>query len=88
MANESDDQRHSDDVDYIIKDLGGTFGRHQIYMYILIAIPIWMSSVFVLDYVFTTLDLDYRWVEAHFLCDLTLLLIFGNWLSLTLLRDK
>lgn len=48
------------DLEYILSDIGGTFGKFQIYNYILLAVPIFLSDAFVLDYVFSTLDLDYR----------------------------
>lgn len=49
-----------DDVEFILDDIGGTFGRFQILNYVLFAVPIFLSSVYVLDYVFSSLDLDYR----------------------------
>lgn len=48
------------DLEYILKDIGGTFGKFQIFNMLLIAFPIFLADIFVLDYVFTTLDLDYR----------------------------
>lgn len=49
-----------DDLEFILKDIGGTFGKFQMLNYILLAVPIFLSDVFVMDYVFSTLDLDYR----------------------------
>lgn len=49
-----------DDLEFILKDIGGTFGKFQTCCYLLLAVPIFLSDVFALDYVFTSLDVDYR----------------------------
>lgn len=48
------------ELEFILKDIGGTFGKFQIFNLILLAFPIFLADVFVLDYVFTSLNLDYR----------------------------
>lgn len=61
MAKTKDTELADDnDVDLILEDVGGAFGRYQIFNYILFLLVMCLSGMFVLDYVFTTLDLDYR----------------------------
>lgn len=49
-----------DYVQLILDDIGGTFKRYQIFIYILFCIPFALSGSFGLSYVFTALNLDYR----------------------------
>lgn len=53
-------QKKEDDLEFILKDIGGTFGKFQIFNYILLAVPLFLSDAYGLDFVFSTLDLDYR----------------------------
>lgn len=53
-------EKNVDFVELIMKDLGGTFKKYQIYNYILFCIPFALSGTFALSYVFTALNLDYR----------------------------
>lgn len=55
-----DSEEKVDDLEYILEDIGGTFGRFQIFNYALFAVPLLLSNGYTFDYVFTTLDLDYR----------------------------
>lgn len=52
--------KKTNDIEYILKDIGGSFGRFQLYNYALFAIPICLSGIFSLTYVFTAMNLDYR----------------------------
>lgn len=58
--------KNTDYVESILTDIGGTFNRFQIFNYILFCIPFALSGTFGLSYVFTTLDLDYRYVFFSF----------------------
>lgn len=49
-----------DDIEYIIENIGGSYGQFQIFNYILYSIPICVSGIVVMTYVFTALNLDYR----------------------------
>lgn len=51
---------NSDDYEYIINDIGGSFGTFQILNYVLYSIPIAIAGIVVMTYVFTALNLDYR----------------------------
>lgn len=48
------------DIDFILKDVGGTFGRFQIYNYLMLSFSIFISGVIILDYVFTALEINHR----------------------------
>lgn len=48
------------DLSYILNDIGGSFGKFQLFNYAIIAIPICLSGIFSLTYVFTAMNLDYR----------------------------
>lgn len=48
------------DLEFILEDIGGTFGKFQIYFYVLLAFPIILTDAYNLDYVFSSLDIDYR----------------------------
>lgn len=64
MTDLKDSENKSDDIEFIFEDIGGTFGKFQIYNYILFAVPIFLSGAYILDYVFSGLDLDYRWIDC------------------------
>lgn len=49
------------DIEYILKDIGGSFGKFQLYNYVLISVPLFMTGLFSLTYVFTAMNLDYRY---------------------------
>lgn len=50
------------DVDYIIKEIGGTFGRFQIFNFIIYSIALCFCGMAGMPYVFTAMNLDYRCV--------------------------
>lgn len=56
------ESRHGDqnDMEHILKDIGGSYGRFQIFNYILFSVSILISGFVNLAYVFTTLNLDFR----------------------------
>lgn len=47
-------------IEYILKDIGGAFGKYQIYNYLMLSYFMFVSGTFVLDYVFATLNIDHR----------------------------
>lgn len=51
----------SSDIEYILNDLGGSYGKFQLINYILFSIPIGISAMVGMTYVFTTLNLEYRY---------------------------
>lgn len=57
--------KNIDYIQLILNDIGGTFKRYQIINYILFCIPFALSGTFGLSYVFTALNLDYRYVDMH-----------------------
>lgn len=60
---EEDVEDESSEIEFILEDIGGSYGKFQIMNYILFAIPIGISGIFGMTYVFTTLNLDYRYME-------------------------
>lgn len=62
MIEESKNQAPSEpnDIDFILKDIGGTFGKFQIYNYLMLSFAMFVAGNYVLDYVFSTLELDHR----------------------------
>lgn len=57
----SDDPKHEqNDIDFILKDIGGTFGKFQIYNYLMLSFSVFVTGSFVLDYVFSTIEVDHR----------------------------
>lgn len=50
----------SDDIEYILNDLGGSYGKFQIWNYILFSIPVLISGLYSILFVFTTLNVEYR----------------------------
>lgn len=54
-------ESNGDDLELIINDIGGSFGKFQILMYALYSIPIAVSGVVAMQYVFAAFNLDYRW---------------------------
>lgn len=57
---EKNERSDADLVELILKDIGGTFKKFQIFNYILFCLPFALSGSFGLSYVFTALSLDYR----------------------------
>lgn len=49
------------DLDRILVELG-QFGKFQIINYFLLCIPVALSAIYALSYVFTAGDLEYRYV--------------------------
>lgn len=50
----------SDETECIIKDIGGSYGRFQILNYFIYMIAFCFCGIVALNYVFTSLNLDYR----------------------------
>lgn len=48
------------DIDFVLKDVGGTFGRFQIFNYLMLSVSIFISGTTVLEYVFAALEIDHR----------------------------
>lgn len=48
------------DIEYILNDIGGAFGKYQIYNYLMLSYTMFVTGLFVLDYVFATLYIDHR----------------------------
>lgn len=48
------------DIDFVLNDAGGTFGRFQIYNYLMLLVSMFISGTSVLEYVFVALDIDHR----------------------------
>lgn len=59
-AREDANNTKNSDIQYILNDIGGSFGKFQWLNYVLFAIPISLSGLVSLTYVFTALNLDYR----------------------------
>lgn len=49
-----------DDMELILDDIGGSFGRFQILNYILFSYVLFISGLNGIAYIFTALDLEYR----------------------------
>lgn len=47
-------------AEVILKEIGGTFKKYQIINYILFCLPFALSGSFGVNYVFTTLKVEYR----------------------------
>lgn len=60
MVNQDEKDGKIDDMEFILKDIGGAFGKFQIFNLILILLAIGSIGSYTLDYVFTTLNVDYR----------------------------
>lgn len=62
--NRNDDENHEnknvDYIDTILNEIGGSFKRYQIIIYLIFCIPLAISGTLGLSYVFTALNLDYR----------------------------
>lgn len=57
------ESKHEFDVDVILTELGG-FGKFQTINFSLICLSVIVSAVTSLTYVFTTGNLNYRWVKC------------------------
>lgn len=60
VEDEVDEHQEHNDIDFILKDIGGTFGKFQIYNYLMLSFSVFVTGSFVLDYVFSTLQVDHR----------------------------
>lgn len=65
LTREEDDQeiqrkQSNQNTEEILDELGGSFSRFQLYNYALLSIPIMVSGMVALTYVFTALNLEYR----------------------------
>lgn len=59
-----EDNAKKDILEVIFGEIGG-FGRFQILAFLLICISNTLAAAFVLNYVFTTGAIDYRWVNVR-----------------------
>lgn len=57
---QDDEDEHTDLLELIMRDIGGTFKKFQIINYILFCLPFALSGSFGLSYVFTALNVEYR----------------------------
>lgn len=48
------------EIEQILNDIGGSFGRFQLFNYALFSIPITVIGIVSMSYLFTTLNLEYR----------------------------
>lgn len=48
------------DIEYILNDIGGAFGKYQIFNYLMLSYSMFVTGTFVLDYVFATLNIPHR----------------------------
>lgn len=59
-SHRTDVEDGKNDIEFILNDIGGTFGRFQIYTYLMLSVSMFVTGTFVLDYVFSTLEIDHR----------------------------
>lgn len=52
--------REGNEIEQILNDIGGSFGKFQLFNYMLFSIPMTVIGITALTYVFTTLNLEYR----------------------------
>lgn len=57
--NRKDDQN---EIDYILNDIGGTFGKFQIYNYLMLSYSMLVTGTYIYDYVFSALEIDHRYI--------------------------
>lgn len=48
------------EIEFILKDIGGSFGKFQIFSYCLYSIPMFITGTITLAFIFTASNLDYR----------------------------
>lgn len=60
QAEPNDVNKELNDIDFVLKDVGGTFGRFQICNYLMLSASIFISGTSVLEYVFAALEIDHR----------------------------
>lgn len=60
QINKSNSKDELNGIDFILQDVGGTFGKFQIHTYLMLSFSMFISGSFVLDYVFASLDIDHR----------------------------
>lgn len=53
-------ENEENDVEFILNNIGGTFGKFQIHNYLMLSLSMFVTGTFVLDYVFSTLPIEYR----------------------------
>lgn len=58
--NIADDKAEKNDIEFILNDIGGIFGKFQINSLLMLCYSMFVTGTFVLDYVFATLDVDHR----------------------------
>lgn len=54
----------SDDLDYVLNEVG-EFRMHQIFHFILMMLPIILSSTYAVEFIVTSSTPDYRLTEFH-----------------------
>lgn len=60
--NEGEANKNDNNVEKLLVALGGTFGRFQIFNFIIYSSVIFFCGMNALSYVLTTLNLEYRYV--------------------------
>lgn len=53
-------QEQENEMENILNEIGGSFGRFQIFNYILFSIVMFIAGLTGVAYIFTALDLDFR----------------------------
>lgn len=48
------------EIEFILKDIGGSFGKFQIFTYCLYSIPMFITGTITLSFIFSASNLDYR----------------------------
>lgn len=56
----TDPNQEQNDIDFILNEIGGTFGKFQMYIYLMLSFAVFITGSFSLDYVFSTLEIDQR----------------------------
>lgn len=64
-VNANQPSKNDNEMENILIELGGTYGRFQIFNYIMLTVPHIVTGYMVLAYVFTTLNVDYRYVRMR-----------------------
>lgn len=59
-ANAIECENDETEMEHILNDIGGTFGRFQLYNYILLSALTFSIGIMSMSFVFTTLNLEHR----------------------------
>lgn len=60
---EKSQQKVEDDsfeIEYILKDIGGSYGKFQIFSYCLYSMPMFITGILTFAFVFSASNLEYR----------------------------